>query len=343
MEIQDKNHDQNIDGISINQHQILQTAKQVITTEQHAITRLLDSINDDFLHATQLLVNCKARIVVTGIGKSGHIGNKIAASFASLGSPAFFLHAAEAQHGDIGMITKDDVVIALSYSGTTNEIIDLIPSLQHLGVPIIAITGNPKSDLAKAATIHLPIYIDKEACYLNLAPTSSTTATLVLGDALVIAVTKAKQFTEHDFARSHPGGNLGRRLLLKVSDIMVQEQHLPTVGADTPISEALITMTDKRLGMLAIVDDSNHILGIFTDGDLRRLFNNPNLSTANLANLAIKTVMNTSCITTTGDILAVNAWQIICDKNINGLLVVNEHNQLIGMLNIHTFTQSKII
>jgi arabinose-5-phosphate isomerase len=333
---------------TINENQILQTAKQVIATEQQAIIRLLDSINNDFIKATKLLIDCKARIVVTGIGKSGHIGNKIAASFASLGSPAFFLHAAEAQHGDIGMITKDDVIIALSYSGTTNEIINLIPSLKAINAPIISITGNPESTLAKAATIHLPIYIDKEACHLNLAPSASTTATLALGDALAIAVTKAKQFTEEDFARSHPGGNLGRQLLLKVSDIMVTDNNLAVVQANTKLTEALITMTSKSLGMLAIIDQNNTILGIFTDGDLRRLFNqnsssNSKLNIKELSELNIQDVMNSQCITVKANTLAASAWQIIRDHKINGLLVTDGDNKLIGMLNIHTLTNAKII
>ncbi len=324
----------------INHRQILQTAKQVISIEQQAISKLLESINDDFIKAVELLVNCQARIIVTGIGKSGHIGNKIAASFASLGSPAFFLHAAEAEHGDIGMITPNDVVIALSYSGTTNEVIRLIPSLKNLKVPVIAITGNPNSILAKSATIHLPIYIDKEACHLNLAPTASTTATLVLGDALAVAVTRIKQFTEEDFARSHPGGNLGRRLLIKVSDIMVTDEHLSYALENTKIADALITMTSKHLGMLAVLDSNTKVIGIFTDGDLRRLFNNNKL---NLTDILVKDVMNPKCITVNQNILAIDAWQIISDNKINGLLVTDNDNKLIGMLNIHTLSNAKII
>lgn len=336
--MQVKNHLLNQTGI--NHNQVLQTAKQVISIEQQAISKLIDSINDNFIKAVELLVNCSARIIVTGVGKSGHIGNKLAASFASLGSPSFFLHAGEAEHGDIGMITKDDIVIALSYSGTTNEIIRLLPSLKNLNVPLIAITGNPKSTLALAADIHLPIYIDQEACHLNLAPTASTTATLVLGDALAVAVTRSKKFTEEDFARSHPGGNLGRRLLLKVADIMATGQDLSYVSDDTKVSDALITMTSKHLGMLAILNNHHEVIGIFTDGDLRRFFST---NTYNLNNILIRDVMNSSCITIKPDILAVDAWQIISDNKINGLIVTDQDNKLIGMLNIHTLTHAKII
>lgn len=329
---------------TINDSQILQTAKQVIQTEQQAVAKLLDSINDDFIKATKLLIDCKARIIVTGIGKSGHIGNKIAASFASLGSPAFFLHAAEAMHGDIGMITSQDILIALSYSGTSSEIINLLPSLKQLNIPIIAITGNPESTLAKAATIHLPIYIDQEACHLNLAPTASTTATLALGDALTVAVTKAKKFTEQDFAKSHPGGNLGRQLLLQVSDIMVTNDNMAYVTPDTKMTEALVVMTSKQLGMLAIVDDTMQVVGIFTDGDLRRLFNNSEAQNiSELSKLTISQVMHKQCITIKHNFLAAQAWQIISNNKINGLLVTDQNNKLIGMLNIHTLSNAKII
>ncbi|MBP9721661.1 MAG: KpsF/GutQ family sugar-phosphate isomerase [Gammaproteobacteria bacterium] len=337
---------------STNTHaQLLQTAKQVILTEQQAVSRLLDSINDDFIKACELLINCKGRIVVTGIGKSGHIGNKIAASFASLGSPAFFLHAAEALHGDIGMLAPNDIVIALSYSGSSNEILGLIPSIKYLNIPIIAITGDPNSLLAHQADIHLAISIDKEACYLNLAPTASTTATLVLADALTMAVTRAKQFTEADFARSHPGGNLGRRLLLTVADIMVTKDKLPLASLDTNLAEVLLIMSSKGLGMVAIVDLNNHqeILGIFTDGDLRRFFNsgsnnNSQLKLQSLEQIKISTIMRTNCTTVPENTLAVNAWQIMSSKKINGLLITEpDTNYLIGMLNIHSLTAAKII
>lgn len=333
---------ENQQDTQINKNLILQTAKQVIATEQQAVARLLDSINDDFIKATELILNCKARVIVTGIGKSGHIGSKIAASFASLGTPAFFMHAAEAIHGDLGMITKDDVIIALSYSGTTNEVLHLIPSLKYLKTPIIAITGNPESNLAKLADIHLPIYIDQEACHLNLAPSASTTATLALGDALAIAVTRSKQFTEEDFARSHPGGDLGRKLLLTVADIMVKDNNLATVGPNTLVTDALVTMTSKSLGMLAIIDKNKNILGIFTDGDLRRLFNNLQ-DNLNLASLTIDKIMNKNFIAIKQNKLAVAAWELIRDKKINGLLVADKDNKLIGMLNIHTLTHAKIL
>ena len=328
----------------INQAQLLQTAKQVITVEQQAIGRLLDSIDNNFIKACELLIHCKGRIVITGIGKSGHIGSKLAASFASLGSPAFFLHSAEALHGDIGMVTKDDIIIALSYSGTSNEILNILPNFKHLNIPIIAITGNPDSALAKAANIHLAIYIDQEACYLNLAPTASTTATLALGDALVMAVTKAKVFTKEEFAKRHPGGNLGRKLLLTVADIMVTGDQMPTILQDTNLADSLLVMSSKGLGMVAIVDPDNKILGIFTDGDLRRFFNNAQINNQKpLHEITISSLMNKQCTTIAQTSLATVAWQTLRDKKINGLLVTDDSQKLIGMLNIHSLINAKII
>ncbi len=328
------------------QSQILQTAKQVISTEQQAISRLLDTVNNDFVKACELLIHCHGRIVVSGIGKSGHIAHKIAASFASLGSPAFFLHAAEALHGDIGMLTHGDILIVLSYSGSSNEILSLIPSIKHLNIPVIAITGNPESPLAIAANIHLPVYIDQEACYLNLAPTASTTAMLALGDALVVSVTKTKQFTEEDFARSHPGGNLGRRLLLCVQDIMVKQTNLAFVPSGSKLSDALIVMSSKGMGMIAITDTSQNILGIFTDGDLRRLFETDNcLSAQSFSEITIDSIMNKNFKSIPQHTLAATAWQFMCSWKINGLLVTeSDHtSKLLGMINIHTLIAAKII
>ena len=330
-------------AIKINPAQLLQTAKQVISIEQHALARLIDSIDDNFIKACELLINCKGRIVLAGIGKSGHIANKLAASFASLGSPALFLHAGEALHGDLGMVTQDDVVIALSYSGTSNELLAILPSLKHLNIPIIAITGNPNSYLAKAATIHLAIYIEQEACFLNLAPTASTTASLALGDALVMAVTKAKLFTTEDFAKRHPGGDLGRKLLLQVQDIMVKDTKMPIVSPDTSLSDALFTMSNKGLGMVAIVDDHHQILGIFTDGDLRRFFNSNVSSNQALREIKIATLMNPECATINQNVLATAAWELMCAKKINGLLATDNDGKLIGMLNIHSLINAKII
>jgi arabinose-5-phosphate isomerase len=337
---------------------LINTAIEVVVTEQQAINKLaealthnLDQFCTKFSQACEILIkttNNQGRIIVTGIGKSGHIGNKIAASFSSLGSPAFFIHAAEAGHGDFGMITKNDAVIALSYSGASNEIIDLLPSIKNLNVPLISITGNNQSILAQNSTIHLPIFIDKEACHLNLAPTASTTATLVLGDALTIAVTKAKAFTCQDFARSHPSGNLGRRLLLKVSDIMVHDNHnykLPVVSPQTTISNTLLAMTNNNqsLGMVAVVDHDQTILGIFTDGDLRRIFSKYQLK--DTETLSIAQVMNTNFKTIDQNELAIHAWEVMQKNKINGLLVVDKskNNILVGMLNTHTLTAAKII
>lgn len=331
--------------ITINKAQLLQTAKQVITTEQQAVANLLDCINNDFIKACELLIQCQGRIIVTGIGKSGYIANKIAASFASLGSPAFFLHAAEAMHGDIGIITKQDIIIALSYSGTSNEILALIPSLKYLDIPIIAITGDGNSPLAKAAHIHLPINIDQEACHLNLAPTASTTATLALGDALVVAVTKAKQITPQDFARSHPGGSLGRRLLLTVADIMVTKDQMPAVTPDTSLADSLLIMSSKGLGMIAVINQDNQILGVFTDGDLRRFLNNTDYSAKNLSEITIKTIINPNYTSVSEETLAVTAWELMSAKKINGLLITDSNNnlKLIGMLNIHNLINAKVI
>lgn len=322
---------------------LLQTAKQVIQTEQKAISRLLDTINESFIQACELLINCSGKIVITGIGKSGHIGGKLAASFSSLGSPAIFMHAAEALHGDIGIIAKDDVVILLSYSGSSHELLNLLPSLKNLNIPMIAITGNDCSPIAKAANLHLPIFIDEEACHLNLAPTASTTATLVLGDALTIAVTKAKQITKEDFARAHPGGNLGRKLLLKVSDIMATGDKLAIATTDTDLTEALITMTQKGLGMLAVVNNKE-IIGIFTDGDLRRYFEHSQV----IAKIKIGDIMNTHCTTIDQNTLAINAWQLMRDKKINGLLITaadssDNSKKLVGMINVHTLAAANII
>ncbi len=329
--------------ITVNHSQLLHTAKQVISIEQQALARLIDSIDDNFIKACELLLACKGRIILTGIGKSGHIAHKLAASFASLGSPALFLHAGEALHGDLGMVTQDDVIIALSYSGTSNEILAILPSLNHQNIPIIAITGNAESHLAKASTIHLAIHIDQEACFLNLAPTASTTASLALGDALVMAVTKAKLFTPQDFAKRHPGGDLGRKLLLKVQDIMVKDDRMPVVAPDTSLSDCLFVMNSKGLGMIAIVDHDQKVLGIFTDGDLRRFLNNDTSSSQTLREIKIKSLMNNHCTIIEQHSLATVAWELMCAKKINGLLVTDYNGKLIGMLNIHSLINAKII
>jgi arabinose-5-phosphate isomerase len=330
---------------SLLQHEplYLAAARQTIDIELEAIQNLIPHIDNTFIKACALIAHCKNRVVVIGMGKSGHIGNKIAATLASTGTPAFFLHPAEACHGDIGMLTHQDVVLALSYSGTTDEIIALLPAIHALHLPLIAITGNPNSILAQTATVHLPILISKEACHLGLAPTASTTATLVLGDALAIAVAKAKGFSASDFARSHPNGQLGRQLLLKVSDIMKKDKDLAIAHPDAKLLDVLPEMSSKALGMLAIVDEAQHILGIYTDGDLRRTLNQGKALLNELHNLTLNQVMRHGCITVPPTLLAFDAWIYMRDNKINGLLVASPDNTLVGMLNIHTLLQAKVI
>jgi len=252
-------------------HSYIELGLAVLKTESEAITALMPRLDQSFHRACDMLLDCEGRIVVTGMGKSGHIGNKIAATLASTGSPAFFMHPGEASHGDLGMITTDDLLIALSNSGETSEITLLLPLLKRLGIPLIALTGKPGSTLARAADINLDVSIDKEACPMGLAPTSSTTASLAMGDALAIAVLQARGFTEEDFALSHPGGNLGRQLLLRVSDIMHSGDAIPLVPVSSSLSDTLLEMTKKGLGMAGVIDpENNQLLGIYTDGDLRR-------------------------------------------------------------------------
>ena len=302
----------------------------VINTEIDAILRLKSQINPNFAKACRHLLDCEGRTIVMGMGKSGHIGNKIAATLASTGTPAFFIHPGEASHGDLGMITKKDVLIAISYSGETEEIIKILPMIKRFNIPLITITGNPHSTLAKAASINLDAHIEKEACPFNLAPTSSTTAALVLGDALAIALLEARGFTKEDFALAHPGGTIGKRLLLRVDDIMHQGDQVPTVKEDALICEALIEMSSKRLGMTAVIDNDNHLAGIYTDGDLRRTMDKD----INVKTTPIKEVMTRHCVTACSGILAAEVLHIFEQKNINGIFVLDENNHVIGALNL---------
>ena len=310
----------------------------VLETEAKAISDLFERIDDQFVRACQLMLQCKGRIVVSGMGKSGHIANKIAATLASTGTPAFYVHPGEASHGDLGMITPQDVVIALSNSGSTEELINILSLIKRLGVPLIAMTGNPESELAQEADINLDISVEKEACPLGLAPTASTTASLAMGDALAIALLDRRGFTEQDFARSHPGGRLGRRLLLHVRDIMHTGDNIPAVRADVTLSQALLEMTRAGIGMTAITSDQNEVLGIFTDGDLRRVFErklDPNQT-------LISEVMTSSCTTVSADILAAEGLKVMQESKINSLLVTDEHNFLIGALNMHTLLRAGV-
>lgn len=311
----------------------------VIHNEASAIQALSDRINGDFAHACGIILNCEGRIVVTGMGKSGHIGSKIAATLASTGSPAFFVHPGEASHGDLGMITAKDVVLALSNSGETSELLTILPLIKRLGVPLIAMTGNPQSNLAKQADVHIDVSVAQEACPLNLAPTSSTTATLAMGDALAIALLEARGFTEQDFARSHPGGSLGRRLLLMVSDVMVTGEQIPRVSDRASLKDALLEMTRKGLGMTAIIDDQGRLAGIYTDGDLRRTLDRP----IDIRNCLISDVMTHGSTTARADMLAAEVLKIMQEKKINSLFIVDDRQIPIGALNMHTLLLAGIV
>jgi arabinose-5-phosphate isomerase len=316
-----------------------QLGREVIATELAEITALESRIDESFSMACELLLSCKGRIVITGMGKSGHIGGKIAATLASTGSPAFFVHPGEASHGDLGMITKNDIVIALSNSGNTAEIATIIPILKRFGVPLISMTGDKNSTLATAADINLDVSVSKEACPHDLAPTSSTTVALVMGDALAVALLQARGFTPEDFALSHPGGSLGKRLLLHVSDVMHQDDRVPKVDDTATVSEALLEMSNKGLGMTAIVDRDNKVLGIYTDGDLRRSLD----KNIDVHNTAIKDVMTKDCRTTAADELAASIVKIMDDTGINGFLVTDEENRLVGAFNMHDILRAGIV
>jgi arabinose-5-phosphate isomerase len=313
--------------------------RAVVETENRAVAALAARVDDTFVRACALMLGCQGRVVVLGMGKSGHIGSKIAATLASTGTPAFFVHPGEASHGDLGMITAKDVVLAISYSGTTGEILVLLPMLKRLGVALVALTGRPDSALAKAADVHIDVSVAQEACPLNLAPTASTTATLVMGDALAIALLEARGFTESDFALSHPGGALGRRLLLHVSDIMHTGTDIPQVGPDTPLREALLEMTRKRLGMTAVADADGRLLGIFTDGDLRRTLDRD----VDVRSARIADVMTRNCKTIRADVLAAEAVRLMETSKINALVVVDERQHVVGALNMHDLLRAGVV
>ena len=321
-------------------HAFIKLGLAVLETEANAIAALADRLGEDFSKACDLILNCEGRVVVTGMGKSGHIGNKIAATLASTGTPAFFMHSGEASHGDLGMITSEDLVLALSNSGETSEITLLLPLLKRLGIPLLALTGKPASTLARSADIHLDVSVSKEACPLGLAPTSSTTAALAMGDALAVAVLEARGFTEEDFALSHPGGNLGRRLLLRVSDIMHTGDAIPLVQSDTTLRETLLEMTAKGLGMAGVVDaDGRRLVGIYTDGDLRRTFDRmPDIKTA-----LVRDYMTANCVTIDAERIASEALKIMHDKKINALMVVDDHGDVQGALNMHDLLRAGVV
>lgn len=305
-------------------------ANKVIDIELQAIEHLKQYVNDDFTAACEMILSCQGKVVVMGMGKSGHIGKKIAASFASTGTSSFFVHPGEAAHGDLGMIESGDIVLAISNSGESSEILSLFPVLKRLNNKIISMTGKPSSSMANLSDIHLQITVPQEACPLGLAPTSSTTATLVLGDALAVSLLEARGFTAQDFALSHPGGALGRKLLLKLSDIMHSGDKLPKVTADTLIRDALLEISQKGLGMTAVVDEKQRLTGIFTDGDLRRILD----KRIDIHTTQIGEVMIANPTSVSPDLLAAEGVNIMQEKSINGLLLCNDDGELVGALNM---------
>ncbi len=317
---------------------LLSSAKEVILTEAQAVTQLANKLDQSFVDACGIIQNCTGKVVLIGMGKSGHIGNKIAATFASTGTPAFAVHPGEAGHGDLGMITENDVAICISYSGESDEIMTVVPVIKRLGVPIIGMTGNTSSSIGQVCDVHLDVSVEKEACPHNLAPTSSTTVALAMGDALAVSLLTDKGFSPDDFARSHPSGALGRRLLTFVKNIMKTGSDIPTVGADTKLLDSLLVMSQKALGMVLITNE-NTLEGIFTDGDLRRVLEEHN----DIQNLTIGKVMTQNCKSILADKPAMAAVAMMDEFNLNSLPVVDENNQVVGAINTHTLMQAKII
>ena len=323
----------------MNKQELTKQAQRVLEIEARAIQDLLPRIGDAFAEACQYCLECVGRVVVTGMGKSGHIAGKIAATLASTGTPAFFVHPGEASHGDLGMITPKDMVIAISYSGETAEIITILPLLKRIAVPLITMTGAPDSTLGAAASVVLNTAVSEEACPLNLAPTASTTAALAMGDALAVALLESRGFTAEDFARSHPGGALGRRLLLRVEDLMHRDEQIPSVGHDTPLATGLLEMSQKGLGMTAVVAPDGQLQGVFTDGDLRRALDR-NLD---VHNTMMSDVMTRDCVTVSAEQLAAEAVRTMQDNNIMALLVVDDQQKVVGALNVHDFLRAGVM
>ena len=323
----------------MNKNRVKDLAVAVIETENRAVKDLIWRVNDDFVRACEYMLACEGRVIVTGMGKSGHIGSKMAATLASTGTPAFFVHPGEASHGDLGMITGKDVVIAISNSGETYEIITILPLISRLGIPLIAMTGSADSKLAQEALVHIDVGVEQEACPLNLAPTASTTATLVMGDALAVALLESRGFTADDFALSHPGGTLGRRLLLHVRDIMHEGSDIPRVSKYATFAEALVEMSSKGLGMTVIADDDNTLLGIFTDGDLRRTLD----QTLDLKDACISDYMTRNPVAIQDDILAAKALQIMDENKINAIAIIDRDNKVVGAINMHSLLRSGVV
>jgi arabinose-5-phosphate isomerase len=318
--------------------------RRVLEIETAALAKLTDALDEEFVRACRYLryeksgADRKGHVVVMGVGKSGHVGNKIAATLASTGTPAFFVHPAEAAHGDLGMVTKYDVVLALSNSGKTQELLTLLPAIKKKGVALIAMTGNAASPLAKAADVHLLVRVEQEACPLELAPTASTTAALAMGDALAVAVMQAEDFDEEGFARSHPGGALGRRLLLNVGALMHQGEEIPAVASGARLKDALLEMTKKGLGMTAVVDDRRRLLGLFTDGDLRRALDRE----VNLRDTVIDSLMTRDCKTVTAEVMASAALGLMKEHKISALVVVDGDRQVVGAINMHDLLRAGV-
>ena len=316
---------------------LIEIAKSVVQTEADSILILKDRMNQTFNDACQLMLSCEGKVILVGMGKSGHIAKKIAATLASTGTPSFYVHPGEAGHGDLGMFNDKDIVIIISYSGETNEIITLLPSLKHLDISIISLTGNSSSTIANESDVHLDASVDQEACPHNLTPTSSTTVALVMGDAIAITLLNARGFTPEDFAKSHPSGALGRRLLTLVSNIMKSGDDIPIVSKETPLIDSLLVMSQKALGMVLIAEN-NTLLGIFTDGDLRRVIE----KNINFQNLLIKDIMTHNCKSIQPNKPALLALQMMEEYSLNSLPVVDSDNQVIGAINMHTLMQAKV-
>ncbi len=319
---------------------LIASGRQVIEVEAQALVALQAKVGAEFAAACRMLLDCRGRVVCTGMGKSGHIARKIAATLASTGTPAFFLHPGEASHGDLGMVTDADVVLALSNSGESDEILAIVPALRRQGNLMIAVTGRPQSSMARLADVHLDASVPAEACPLSLAPTASTTAALVMGDALAVALMEARGFTADDFARSHPAGTLGRRLLLHIRDIMHVGDDIPSVPAEASTTAALLEMTRKRLGMTAVVDGSGVLQGVFTDGDLRRCLDDQN---TDLHATPVSRLMGRTPKTISPDALAVEAAHLMEEFKISSLVVVDEHRRVVGALNIHDLLRARVV
>ncbi len=318
---------------------LLALAAEVLDIESRAVNQLKSRLDDSFIAACQLCLDTDGRVVVTGMGKSGHIGGKIAATLASTGTPSFFMHPAEASHGDLGMITASDTLLAVSYSGETEEIVTILPLVKRMGAKLISMTGKPGSTLANAADVHLDVSVSEEACPLKLAPTASTTATLAMGDAMAVALLKSRGFTAEDFALSHPSGTLGKRLILRVGDVMHAGDRVPAVGEQVSLSDGLVEMTQKGLGMTAIVDSGGHLLGIFTDGDLRRALD----AGKDVHKTDMNSVMHRDCITARPDMMAAEAVRILEENKITALLIVDDNGVLVGALNIHDLFRAGVM